>query len=190
MRLIASVILVCSTITPICAQSRWHGTINDVGVCVTISQDLLRQSTPWDPSDESTPAPPISIHEAIRLAKSAVFEKWPDLKNSKWDYSISLKTESYGINDGTIVVDDGGAEWQLREKEEEVTRTTQAWVYCIQLSCVPPITSNGPTLPGPQFPVAVLLDGTVVLPTSKPLRIPQSILQRDYRRLSRPQERR
>ncbi len=190
MRLIASVILICSVTTHLCAQSRWDGTLNDGGVCVTISQDLLRQSTPWDPNDETTPAPPIPIQEALRLAKSAVFEKWPNLKNSSWDYSISLKKESYGINDGTFVIDDGGVEWQLREKEEDIVRTTQAWVYCIQFSCLPPIASEGPTLPGPQFPVAVLLNGTVVLPISKPLRIPQNILQRDYRRSTRPQERR
>ena len=154
--------------------------MNEGEVGVVIPKALLARSPKWEPDSDAADAPPIALHEAIKLAKHELTKTYPNLAGETWSYSISLQLESHGINDGTYVIDKSGNHWTLRE---EIVTTGGGWVYCVRFNRKPPIVGEGPVGPGPTFPVAVLLDGTVIVPTKLTVNIDQGTLERDYDRL-------
>lgn len=173
-------------ISPLCGQTQWNGKIGNDDVVVTIPESTLLEQPSWNPRKSETPAPPIELHAAIDLAKKAVWDAHPDFKERQWNYSISLNEVSHGINDGSIVVDAQGREWFRRK--QEITIFT-AWVYCVRFVEAPPVISDGPTSPGPRFPVAVLFDGSVVLPKKiEKKSVDTATLERDYKRILSPDE--
>lgn len=181
---VASVLLFTLT-GPLCAQTHWIGKIGDEHVSVVIPQSTLLKQPGWNPRDSSTPAPPIALHTAVDLAKQALWNAHPTFKDMDWNYSISLDVVTHGINDGTHVIDAKGREWIRRERELVIFG---AWVYCIRFSALPPVVSQGPTYPGPRFPVAVLFDGSVILPTNiEKQKIDTIALHRDYDPVLNPQ---
>ncbi len=179
-------LLLCAIGSPSCAQTQWNGKIGNDDVAVIIPESTLLKQPGWNPRKSETPAPPIELHAAIDLAKQAVWDADPDFKERQWNYSISLNEVARGINDGSIVVDAQGRQWFRRK--QEITIFT-AWVYCVRFTEALPVVSEGPTFPGPQFPVAVLFDGTVILPKKVEKKIVDATtLERDYERMRSPDE--
>lgn len=54
---------------PLYAEKQWIGRMGDERVSVVIPFASLDIQPRWNPSDASTPAPPIALPEALALAK-------------------------------------------------------------------------------------------------------------------------
>ncbi len=156
---------VCSTSL---AQQRHFGRINGTPVSVILTSDQLIDAPTW--LNETEDEPPLSVGKAIERAKSAVAKEYPTLKDKKWSVSVVLREESDSVNSGHHFTDSDGTEY-YKANTEEWDLTTPKWVYWIRLTWTPMMGNGLTDQSSPNIPVAVLMDGSVVLPTRirKPL---------------------
>ena len=163
------------------AQARYMGRQNGDAVFVSLPMDKLSRSPDWDIRRAETLEPPISIGKAIRLAKQAVTEKYPNHKEKSWSVSIEFREEQQPINDGHHLLDENG---NIYYRDDEILElAVNKWVYWIRLSWSPTV-GNGLTLHfSPSIPVAVLIDGTVLVAQKERKVVSEQELKTSYKKL-------
>jgi hypothetical protein len=163
-------------------QQRHFGRIDGEPVSIVLSVDQLSRSPSWTSNDDSEP--PLSVGKAIKAAKLAVAKEFPKLKDKDWTVSVSLERETSSINTGNHFTDSEGIEY-FRD-EEMLTLVLDRWVYWVRLTWQP-LVGNGRTAHfSPNIPVAILMDGTAVLPSKITSPIPEPEFRVRYRQLRMP----
>lgn len=163
-------------------QQRHFGRIDGEPVSIVLSADQLSQTPDWSSDDQDEP--PLSVGKAIAKAKIAVAKKFPKFKDKNWTVSVILAEEHTSINTDHHFTDSDGTEYCA--DVARLTFTLQKWVYWVRLTWHP-LVGNGLTdHVAPNIPVAVLMDGTVVLPTKITKPIPEAEFAGRYRRIQSP----
>jgi hypothetical protein len=136
--------------------ARHIGRIDGEQTLVTISVQDLVDSPSWNPAAEEDP--PLSVGRAIRSAKKAVVDRFPEFEKEMHlaTLSVQLVQEHSSVNSGMHSTDKDGKE-HIRKGGLEFVG--DRWVYWVQFSWIPPV-SDGPNMyTYPIVPVAVLMNG-------------------------------
>lgn len=163
-------------------QQRHFGRIDGEPVSIVLSADQLSRAPSWSSDDDGEP--PLSVGKAIKAAKLAVAKEYPELKDKDWEVSVTFAQETSSINTDNHFTDSDGIEYY--SKEDRLTIVLDRWVYWVRLSWQP-VVGNGLTAHfSPNIPVAILMDGTAVLPSkiTKPTSEPEFRVR--YRKLRMP----
>lgn len=152
-------------------QQRHFGRIDGEPVSIVLSADQLSRTPSWSSDDDSES--PLSVGKAIKAAKLAVAKELPELKDKDWRVSVTLAQETSSINTDNHFTDSDGIEYYC--DEDMLTIVLDKWVYWVRLTWQP-VVGNGLTAHfSPNIPVAILMDGTAVLPSkiTKPIPEPE-----------------
>lgn len=180
-RIVVHLMLVMSLSGSALSQQRHFGRLDGEAVSVVLTSEQLASAPTWKGGDEE---PSLSVGKAIRAAKSAVATEYPGLKVQDGTVSVAFLKENSSINSGDHFTDRRGVEY-FRD-DVETTIVTDCWVYWIRLTWTPVVGNGLSTQPSPSVPVAVLMDGTALLPSKiiKPLAEPEFTSR--YRKLQSP----
>jgi hypothetical protein len=160
-------------------QQRHLGRIDGEPVSIVLSVDQLGRAPSWSSDDDGEP--PLSVGKAIKAAKLAVVKEYPNLKDKDWTVSVALEEETSSINTGDHFTDSDGIEYYC--DDVELTIVLDRWVYWVRLTWQP-VVGNGITAHfSPNIPVAILMDGTAVLPSKITKPTPEPEFRVRYRKL-------
>ncbi len=162
------------------AQIRFMGRQDGDAIFVSLPMEKLSQTPEWDSSHKDELEPPISIGKAIRLAKLAVSEKYPQHKNKLWSVSVEFCPEPMAINTGDCPIDDSGNRYFRNNGTLEMT--INKWVYWIRFRWSPLFGNAITNHLSPSIPVAVLMDGTVLVAQKERMNVSDQELKASYRK--------
>ncbi len=163
-------------------QQRHFGRIDGESVSVVLSADQLSRAPSWSNDDKDEP--PLSVGKAIAAAKLAVAKEYPTMKDKKWTFSVILSEEHKSINTDQHFTDSDGKEYF--SNESALTFTLDKWVYWVRLTWHPVVGNGLTAFYAPNIPVAVLMDGTVVLPSKIIMHVADADFRARYRKLEKP----
>lgn len=163
-------------------QQRHFGRIDGEPVSIVLSADQLNRAPSWSSDDGGEP--PLSVGKAIKAAKLAVAKEYPELKDKDWSVSVTFAQETSSINTDDHFTDSDGIEYYCNDIASTIV--LDRWVYWVRLTWQPTI-GNGITAHfSPNIPVAILMDGTAVLPSKITKPIPEPEFSIKYKKLLMP----
>lgn len=169
-------------VTDVRSQQRHFGRIDGKSVSIVLSSDQLVQAPTWNDDDEAEP--PLTIGRALKLAKSAVAMKYPNLKHEDWTVTVTLVEEHTAVNTDQHFTDENGIEYYKTGQNEIVF--TSSWIYWVRLRSIPVVGNGLTAIFAPNIPVAVMMDGKTVLPTEITRPLPDAEFRQAYRRIDLP----
>jgi hypothetical protein len=181
MRIIACLLFIGAMSSLSNGQHRWQGRISGDEVFISLTADALAAATRWDPSDPSNPPPPIPVEKALKLAREALELEHPTLRGTRWGLSFQLSSETSGINDRSMLVDEKGN--CFYRDDEPLTIVLDSWVYWIRFTNSPLAGGSIKMHLSPSIPVAVLMDGTVLLPKKERFTVDTKTFEKSYRKM-------
>lgn len=134
---------------------QWSGFKSGEIFEVRISHLDLEASPRWELDRDGEPR--ITSQKAYKIANDKLFSAYPELKRLTFRNEIVLCSLWNGVNYPKHHKDGNGREWSNKSMDRSVAR----WLYCVNYSSIP---VDGMTGIDCKFGVAVLMNGTVVLP--------------------------
>lgn len=157
------------------SQTRHFGHANGKAVSIVISEEQLNRTPRWS-KDELEP--PLSIGKALHSAKNAATKAYPELNKLGTNFRICLVEEHTSINTDHHFTDTDGRQYYRRPINFKFI--SERWVYWFRVSGFP-VFSEGPSIGLIyDFPVAVLMDGSVIMPTEITRPLPDAEFKKQF----------
>lgn len=78
-----------------------RGQLNGVEIEAKLTHEQIMGSARWDPNTQSKP--PVGLSEAIRIARQSLVKQYPELKDTRFRYHVSLEEWSSFLNEHVLI---------------------------------------------------------------------------------------